>query len=221
MTATPLGPRFYFPYAMAVNAAGVPYPGALLGFFLTGSSTPTPTYNDAQLTTPNANPVGADAGGTFPSIFLDPTVVYKVVLSDSLGDEIWTADPVDEAWFQANAIYVDIPFEFLGGTPPITLELMGAYRFLRACTFPSNFAGSSGNCAAPPTTGNFTITIKQNGTAIGTITVTETTGVFAFATIGGAAPSFAADDDLTFVAQAGLDASFANAWWTLTGTVAG
>lgn len=83
---------------MVENAAGVPYPGALLNFYLTGSSHRTPTYTDPGLTTPNSNPVEADAGGTFPLIYLNPAVNYKVVLTDALGNEIWTADPVLQAW---------------------------------------------------------------------------------------------------------------------------
>ena len=225
MTA-PAGPRFYIPFPQVANAAGVPYPGALLGFFLTGSSTRAATYSDAALTTPNTNPVVADDTGTFPAIFLNPAITYKAVLTDAGADEIWTADPVLEAWFLANAIYVDIPFEFLGGVPPVTSEVMGAYRFLRACTFPANWDGTSlglkaasGACKAAPSTGNFVITVYKNASPVGTITVAQTTGVFTFATSGGGVVNFAVDDDMTFVAQSGLDASFANAWWTLTGTV--
>lgn len=85
--------RFVLPYQTVVDAAGVPIPGAFLYFYAAGTSTPYNTYSDATLTTPNSNPVQANSAGVFPAIFL-ALVNYKVVLTDSLGNEIWTADPV-------------------------------------------------------------------------------------------------------------------------------
>ena len=86
-------PRFVLPYQTVFDAAGVPLPGAQLFFYESGTDTPLNTYSDATLATPNTNPVVANAGGMFPNIFLLPQA-YKVVLTDALGDEIWTADPV-------------------------------------------------------------------------------------------------------------------------------
>lgn len=87
------GARFVLPYQTVVDANGVPIPGAQLFFYASGTSTPINTYSDAALTVPNTNPVVANAAGVFPNIFMLP-VYYKVVLTDSLGDQIWTADPV-------------------------------------------------------------------------------------------------------------------------------
>lgn len=89
-----VGNRFVLPYQTVIDAAGVPIPGALLNFYLTGTSTRHDTYSNAGLTIANANPVVANGAGMFGNIFLDPSVVYKVVLTDADGDEIWTADPV-------------------------------------------------------------------------------------------------------------------------------
>lgn len=91
-----LGPRFNLPFVTVIDAAGVPIPAALLNFYLTGSNTRAPTYSDSALSVPNTNPVAADAGGQFPNIFLDPSIIYKVVLTDAATppNEIWTADPV-------------------------------------------------------------------------------------------------------------------------------
>ena len=88
----PLGPRFVLPYQTVVDASGVPVPEGLLNFYASGTSTPLTTYSDPLLTVPNSNPVVANAAGVFPNIFLDGN--YKIVLTDSLGNQIWTADPV-------------------------------------------------------------------------------------------------------------------------------
>ena len=98
------GSRYVVPFAFAPSNTGVPIPGAWLYFYLTGSSTPAPTYSDAGLSVPNTNPVVADSTGTFPAIFLDDSLIYKVQLyypnpsglppPASPGPEVWSADPV-------------------------------------------------------------------------------------------------------------------------------
>lgn len=88
------GSRFVLPYQTVIDASGVPIPGALLFFYLTETSTPANTYADANLTVANTNPVIAGANGQFPSIFLDPSLTYKVVLTDGQDNQVWTADPV-------------------------------------------------------------------------------------------------------------------------------
>jgi hypothetical protein len=88
-----VGARFVLPYQTVIDATGVPIPGALLFFYASGTSNLQNTYSDAALTVPNTNPVQANAAGVFPNIFLSGQF-YKVVLTDSLDNEIWTADPV-------------------------------------------------------------------------------------------------------------------------------
>jgi hypothetical protein len=83
-----------------------------LYFYLTGSSTPTNTYSDPDLA-PGQSPTPtrscSTAYGRHGAIFLDPAVTYKVVLKDSDGVTIATADPVVDpaanvtAAFQVNA----------------------------------------------------------------------------------------------------------------------
>ena len=94
------GSRYVDPFAHAFTSTNAPVPDATLTFYLTGSSTLTPTYSDAALMTPNANPVTADANGLFPNIFLDPAVTYKAVLQYPAngiipGAVIYTADPAE------------------------------------------------------------------------------------------------------------------------------
>ncbi len=88
----PLGPRFVLPYQTGFDTTGMASPGALLNFYISGTNTRLNTYADPLLTTPNPNPVQANAAGLFPNIFLNGD--YKVVLTDSSFNQIWTADPV-------------------------------------------------------------------------------------------------------------------------------
>ena len=94
------GSRYITPYGYAYTPTGAPIPGALLNFYVSGSSTPATTYSDSGLTTTNTNPVVADSTGTFPNIFHDPAVTYKAVLTyppQGVASPvvIWTADPLD------------------------------------------------------------------------------------------------------------------------------
>lgn len=128
------GSRFILPYQTVIDSTGVPIPGALLFFYVSGTSTPLNTYSDVALTVPNTNPVQANAAGVFPNIFM-PGVDYKVVLTDSLLNQIWTADPVNTG-FSPTANWV-----VAGGTsdaitalfsPPITSLVDGQIVWFRA-----------------------------------------------------------------------------------------
>jgi hypothetical protein len=85
--------RFVFPFQRALDNSGASISGALLNFYLTGTTTRKNTFSDRSLTTANANPVVADSAGRFSDIFLLP-INYKVVLTDASGTQIWSADPV-------------------------------------------------------------------------------------------------------------------------------
>lgn len=88
------GSRLVLPSQQPVQATGLPYAGGQLFFYLTGTSTLTPTYADSALTTPNTNPVILDSAGNAGSVFLNPSIVYKVALFDVNNNLIWTYDPV-------------------------------------------------------------------------------------------------------------------------------
>ena len=75
------GSRFSNPFANAYSPTGASIPGALLYFYAGDSTVQATTYSDADLTVPNPWPVVADASGTFPSIFLNPTILYKAKLT--------------------------------------------------------------------------------------------------------------------------------------------
>jgi len=86
---------FYTPKLVRVNSAGVPYVSARANFFLTGSTTKTDTYTDSDLATASANPVIADSTtGQFAPIYLDPTITYRCVLTDSASAILDDVDPI-------------------------------------------------------------------------------------------------------------------------------
>lgn len=85
---------FYPPHAYIPSSAGFPQAGAVLYFYVTATSTPKNTYSDFALTTPNANPVVADANGVWPAIYLASDINYRVTVKTALGVLIYTQDDV-------------------------------------------------------------------------------------------------------------------------------
>lgn len=71
---------------------GLPLAGGQLFSYIAGTTTPQVTYSNQSGTT-NANPVVLDAFG-YADVWLDPTLSYKFVLEDSLGNVQWTVDQI-------------------------------------------------------------------------------------------------------------------------------
>lgn len=70
--------------------------GAQLSFFISGTSTPTPVYSDAALTSTIVQPVVADANGNFQSVYLDPFAnggVIKIQQANSVAVVQRITDP--------------------------------------------------------------------------------------------------------------------------------
>lgn len=88
---------FAFSSQQALDTAASVVSGATLTFSLTGTGTPANAYSDSALTTPVSNPLSADAAGVFIPVFLDPSVVYRVVLKTQTGAVLKTWDPANEA----------------------------------------------------------------------------------------------------------------------------
>lgn len=85
---------FVNPFPQFFNSTPSVYASGNLYFYASGTSTPLDTYSDEDLSTENANPVPLNsAGRPATQIFLQDAD-YKVVLKDSSGNTIWTADPV-------------------------------------------------------------------------------------------------------------------------------
>jgi hypothetical protein len=85
--------RFVPPFFIPVDGSGKVTPGAKLYFYVSETSTPKNTFNDADLTVENPNPVPANGAGRFPDIFLEEGR-YKVILKNADDTLVWTADPV-------------------------------------------------------------------------------------------------------------------------------
>lgn len=69
----------------ALDLNGSPIPGARLTFFLNKTNQLEAIYTDPELTVAHTNPVIADVGGQFPSIFADPATTFTVDLADASG----------------------------------------------------------------------------------------------------------------------------------------
>lgn len=74
-----LAPSFYF---TALDANGVPYNGAHLYFYRSGTLTPANVYHDADLLTPWTFPAVTDSAGRIV-VYLDPAIGnLKLILTD-------------------------------------------------------------------------------------------------------------------------------------------
>lgn len=87
-----LAPAFWF---TALDDNGVIMPGALLSFFLSGTSTPATVYHDADLSAPWTQPAECDMFGRIV-VYLDPAVGnLKLTMTDADGNPVGpTVDPV-------------------------------------------------------------------------------------------------------------------------------
>lgn len=162
------GSRFVIPFVTVINAIGVPYPGAQLFFYASGTSTPLATYADEDLTTPNPNPMVANSGGMFSNIWLQP-LNYKVVLADNNGDEIWTADPVVPFVDLDNDDVVYDLVVFLPGVPA-NGQVYPIFNIVRDCYLPVNLLNAVGSVVTNPTN-PVTINVLKNNVVVGTINV--------------------------------------------------
>jgi hypothetical protein len=99
---------------------GNPCNACKLYTYAAGTLTPLSTYSDSALSTPNANPVVADASGRM-TVYLSATS-YKFILKTSADVTIWTQDNVASTALATSAIGVGIALVNMGGDPdsPIT-----------------------------------------------------------------------------------------------------
>lgn len=100
-------------------------PGALVYFYITGTSTLTPVYTSNTLITPLSNPVVADANGQLPEIWLNTAVTYrrKIVYADG------TTNDVDPYVNVATGLAPLVADNVWTGTQTITadVDLSGAF----------------------------------------------------------------------------------------------
>jgi hypothetical protein len=86
---------FQMPFVPAIGLTGLIAPAATLTFYLTGTTTLAPIYDDDGGALPN--PVLADAFGRFVPIYLDEAIVYRVILKTALGVELGEIDPFSQS----------------------------------------------------------------------------------------------------------------------------
>lgn len=103
---------FLWPFGKATDANGVPVPGAKLFFYQTQTLVFATVYSDAALTIPLTNPVQADISGSFPPIFLDPSVAYNIHLTKA---DLTPIDDVDP-YSGPGAYVADNPIDLIAST---------------------------------------------------------------------------------------------------------
>lgn len=79
-----------------VGATGAALAGATIDWYVTGTTTRLATYSDSTLSTPNTNPVVADANGRFGPMWLQ-NADYKMILKTAAGVTLVTRDPISGA----------------------------------------------------------------------------------------------------------------------------
>ena len=84
---------FSLPRSMVFTPNGDPAVGATATFYVTGTTTLAPIYSDSTLTTPLPNPITANSAGVLPTVYINATITYRVVVKDALGITMTDIDP--------------------------------------------------------------------------------------------------------------------------------
>lgn len=121
------------------------------------------------------------------------------------------------AGFTVSSITQDEDYQISVFNKPTNGQVIGKMLVGREVTFPANFTGSVGNVGTNPTADNV-FTVKDDGTAIGTVTISSA-GAFTFATSGSAAKVVAVGSLLTVENQATADATTSDVLLNLLGTI--
>lgn len=77
-----------------LSSTGTLLAGAKCYTYTTGTTTPAATYSDYGLTTPNTNPVVADANGVFPIMFGSAGTLYRLKFTTSADVLIYQEDNI-------------------------------------------------------------------------------------------------------------------------------
>lgn len=142
-----------------------------------------------------------------------------VIVDDAAGESVTIAK-----WTTRRALLSDIG---IGGSSsydmrfgftetPITDQVIDTVMVGRNITIPADMAGSLGRVGTNPTS-SFAMLLKDDGTTIGTITV-STSGVFSFTTVSGTPKNVSSGSILTLVAPTSVDATVANMSMTILAT---
>lgn len=110
-----------FLFQQYLDNNGDPLTSGYIQSYLTGTSTPSPTYADADLVTPNANPMTLSSAGRV-TMFLDPEITYDFFLYNSAATLIDSAIEVSSD---------DERGSFTGTLTGITLETSAPVYYVR------------------------------------------------------------------------------------------
>jgi hypothetical protein len=94
--------------------------GGKLATFIAGTTTPQATYIDSTQTTPNTNPIILNALGQ-ASVWLVQGQTYKLVLTDSANNPMWSVDNVP-----GGAMFINV---IINGVAGVALTVNGANSF--------------------------------------------------------------------------------------------
>jgi hypothetical protein len=167
---------------------------------------------------------GAAPGTSFDGsshIVVDPsTLGLGTAATHAAGDFLQTGNNLSDLGNAGTArtnlgLLRIVPFFFT--TTPASSEVMAIYVAVDAFTIPANMSGSQVKVGTNPAA-TFAMDVQQNGTSIGTLSI-STGGTPTFTTTSGTAKSIAAGDVLKFVAPSTADTTIANVAVNIKGTL--
>jgi hypothetical protein len=185
---------------------GVPLVGGTVGMYIPGTLTPQTTYQNIGGTIQNDNPLTLDDLGSAAIWGLGS---FRQIVKYANGDVLWDED---------TSVSSAAAFQALGeiiltwtGTQPNATTWLGGESIAVAQTILATAPGSTGITPKTLPTATYTITIKQNGTQIGTATMLSGGGAWSFTFPSQV--SLAVGDDIDFYGSG--DATIANFGITL------
>lgn len=199
---------------------GDPGAGYLIYSYQGGTTTPLATYTDDTGLTANANPIVADSAGRF-EVWITVDTAYKFVLKTDGDVTLETVDNVSISSGAATASTV-VRVEFFRPDTDIAADdVLFKTRFDQETDFSANWSGSLAITPGTSPAATYEVTIQRNGVEVGTATFsTASPSVCTFATTGGAAVTFAAQDTITFIGPASADTNMADFGLVLIGSLA-
>lgn len=167
----------------------------------------------------NGNPSGAWEVGTGTYSASNTVTRTTVEASSNANAAVSFAAGTKRVMLVASALFLTryrpIPLFFT--TTPTTSEVLAIYMVVESMTLAANFANAATYVGTNPTS-SFVLTVKKNGSSVGTVTI-ATNGAVTLATSGGTAVSLASGDRLTLEAPATPDATVASVGITFKGAL--
>lgn len=157
----------------------------------------SPTEGDRYLVAATATGDWLGWENTIAS-FLDGTWV-QLIPKD--GWALWDQDTsvkytyTSSNWVASGGVY-DLGMQYSG--TPVDTEILARLKMVRTVNLAADFAGADGDIEVNPASGHV-INVTRNGVSIGSISI-DTSGVFTFATVGGAEVVLAVGDLIRFIA---------------------